>query len=155
MLVLYLLLHVVIIAFAANYRFVCNTMLIDCLYPLWIYFFRSFFNQSPLEFTRTFQHLCTVCLQYSSTGAHYALPLGNVALLGGWLVTTRSCCGAYLYFYFCTSERESDGHTHTLTHPHTHTLTHAHTYIHAHTQGRRLGTMVSCVQVTHGLNNAH
>jgi len=37
-------------------------------------------------------------------GAQSALPLGNVALLGGLLVTTRSCYAEYLYSCFCTSE---------------------------------------------------
>ena len=67
MLVFYLLLRVVNITFATNYRFVYNNKMIACLYPLWIYFFRSFLYHTPLEFTCTLQHLFTVCLQYSST----------------------------------------------------------------------------------------
>jgi len=41
---------------------------------------------------------------FINRGAQSALPLGNVALLGGLLVTIRSCCAKYLYSCFCTSE---------------------------------------------------
>ena len=114
MLIVCFLLHIVIISFTTNQRFVYSNLLIDSLYPLWIYFVRSFLS------VVIGNHVCLSAFIYNlltifiSCGVYSVLPLVNVVLLDGLLVTTLSSCAEYLYFYFAL-KRGSRTHKHTRT----------------------------------------
>ena len=130
MLLFYLLLRVVIIALATNYQFVYNNKLIACLYPLWIYFVHSLSYAIEIYVYLAAFIYCSFTILINR-GAQSALPLRNVR----WLACNHTFMLCWIFLFLFLHFRERIRHTH----------------IHAHTQGRRLSTMVSCVQVTHGL----